>query len=467
MAVVSPPLTRKYFLQTFGCQMNKSDSEHVKGVLEKIPMVECEEPAEADLIILNTCSIRQAAEDKAIGIVKNYGELKKNKPDLIIGVTGCMVGHDKKRELLKKMPAVDLYFPISETDSLPKKITELTYGTVSDETTSDSPIAYLETPAKYSSPFEAYIPIMSGCNKFCTFCIVPYSRGREISRNGQSILSEIRALQERGYQMVTLVGQNVNSYHPGDSFQHPDNPYRDDFAALLWEINRIGVPWVHFTAPHPRDMGEEVIDALTLPCMVNSLHLPVQAGDDQILKAMNRQYTSRDYLNLVDRIRRKKPAITLATDIIVGFPGETEEQFEHTIELYRQADFDIAYTAIYSPRAHTPAARMKNQLSQKVKKDRWQRLQLVMEEMVERKNKKYAGQTVEVLIKEAKADGLYLGETRELKKITVRAPALALGKRTEALVQETSTWMLYGVAAGNDNNHQAVSTRRKLVTIGK
>ncbi len=443
---------KNYFILTLGCQMNKADSEHMKGVLEKNKMTECEQPADADLILVNTCSVRQTSEDKVFGMVRNYGLLKKKNKNLLIGVTGCMVGHDKKRALLKKMPAVDLYFPISEIDLLPKRITELRYQTVSDKTTSDSPIAYLETTAKYDSTFEAYIPIMSGCNKFCTFCIVPYSRGPEQSRRGKNILAEIEKLKAKNYQMITLVGQNVNSYHPTDDFKHKNNPYADNFAALLWEINRIGIPWVHFTAPHPRDMGPEVIDALTLPCMINFLHLPVQSGDDEVLKQMNRGYTSADYLKLVAAIRRKKPGIALGTDIIVGFPGETEEQFKNTLQLYKDADFDIAYQAIYSPRSHTPAARMKNQLSLPVKRKRWEALQELMEVRTEEKNRAYKNQVVETLIREVKAPGLYVGDTHDLKKITVKGHSLAIGQRLPVRIQETSMWMLYGGAETESNS---------------
>ncbi len=438
--------------------MNKSDSERLKLVLEGIDMSETDQPERADIIILNTCSVRQNAEDRVYGLMHNYGKLKEARPHLILGVTGCMVGHDTKKKLWKRMPMVDLYFPISEIENLPKKITELRYEQVTDDLTSDSPVAYLKLGSKYASSFEAFVPIMSGCNKFCTFCIVPYSRGREKSRTGVEVLQEIRALKERDYQLVTLLGQNVNSYHPEDNdWKSSQNPYRDDFAALLWEINQIGIPWVHFTAPHPRDMSDEVIDALTLPCMVNYLHLPVQAGDDTVLKRMNRGYTRQNFLDLVGKIKAKKPAMALGTDIIVGFPGETDEQFQHTVELYGHADFDISYTAIYSPRSHTPAARMPGQVSLKTKKERWNTLQILMESIVERKNQTYQNQLVEVLIREHTEHG-YVGDTFEMKRLTVEhAPHLIIGKRYTVRVHKTSTWMLYGTLENEQSRVESLS----------
>ena len=284
---------------------------------------------------------------------------------------------------------------------------------------------------------------MSGCDKFCTFCIVPYSRGRERSRNAGNVLTEIAKLRDQDYKFITLVGQNVNSYRPDDdqTFRSKNNPYKDHFAALLWEINRIGIPWVHFTSPHPRDMTDEVIDALNLPCMINFLHLPVQSGDSQVLRRMNRGYTSEDFLHLVEKIKKKKPDTAIGTDIIVGFPGETDKEFQNTVKLYKEVDFDISYTAIYSPRYNTPAARMKDQVEHDIKKERWNILQQLMEEIVEKKNKKFKDQTVEVIVREKKKN-MIIGETRELKKITLQ-DNLPIGSLQKVKVQETSTWMLY------------------------
>lgn len=437
---------QKYHIQTFGCQMNKSDSERLMAVLENMGLKATDDAKKADIILLNTCSVRQTAEDRVYGLIKNYGELKKKKPDLLLGITGCMVGHDKKKKLLDKMPMVDLYFPISAMETLPLKISELRHQVITDKELIHSPIGYLKHSAKYENAFEAFVPIMSGCNKFCTYCIVPYARGREHSRTFKDVLNEIKILREKGYQQVILLGQNVNSFNPADHIPSKNNPYNDKFAALLWEINRIGIPWVHFTAPHPKDMTDEVIDALALPCMIDYLHLPLQSGDDEILEHMNRGYTATYYKALIKKIRKTKPDIALGTDIIVGFPGETERQFENTINLYKEVGFDISYHAIYSPRPLTPAAIIQKQIDYTIKKKRWNRLQNAMERITEKKNKKYKGTTEEVLIKEKTKKG-FVGETRHLKKITVPLlDKVAQGIRCTITILKTSTWMLYGRA---------------------
>ncbi|MCP4178792.1 MAG: radical SAM protein, partial [bacterium] len=271
----------KYYIKTFGCQMNKSDSERLKSVLHDLGAQECHKAREADIIILNTCSVRKTAEDRAFGLMSNYAKLKKENPHLILGITGCMVGHDDKEIIRKQLPMVDLYFSIKDLKNLPTSIQKIrinhktSYVQIGSKKHSRD--EYLEIIPAYKSTFEAFVPIMNGCNNFCSYCIVPYARGREISRPGREILEEIETLQKKGYQQVTLLGQNVNSYNPKDDFKSPDNPYTHPFASLLWEINTIGIPWVFFTAPHPKDMTDEVIDALTLPCMVNYLHLPLQS----------------------------------------------------------------------------------------------------------------------------------------------------------------------------------------------
>jgi tRNA-2-methylthio-N6-dimethylallyladenosine synthase len=439
---------KKYYIQTFGCQMNKSDSERLKTVLEQQHMMETQDPKQAQIIILNTCSVRQSAEDRIFGLMKNFGQLKNKNPDLLLGITGCMVGHDTQQKLLKKLPMVDLYFPITEINDLPQKITQLRFHSFANDHKIDSPIAYLQTPAKYENTFEAFVPIMSGCNKFCTYCIVPYARGREYSRSFKEILSEIRSLKDKNVQQVTLLGQNVNSFHPEDNIPSKNNPYKDPFAALLWEVNKIGIPWIHFTAPHPKDMSEEAVDALALPSMVDYLHLPLQSGDDEILTMMNRQYTTKEYQQLVEKIRKIKPHIALGTDIIVGFPGETEKQFTNTLTFYKEIQFDISYHAIYSKRSYTPAAKMKNQIEYETKKERWNRLQHLMETITEKKNKIYKNTTEEILLKE-ETKGVYIGETRHIKKISIpKKEDLQIGKRYNASIERTATWMLYGTIKG-------------------
>jgi len=286
---------------------------------------------------------------------------------------------------------------------------------------------------------------MTGCNNFCSYCAVPYVRGREVSRSVGEVLDEVKNLAKNGCLEIMFLGQNVNAYRPVDTKNFSKkNPYKHPFAALLWEVNQIfGIRRIFFTAPHPRDMTDEVIDALTLPKMVNYLHLPLQAGDDKVLKRMNRSYTAADYLKLVAKINKKKPGIALGTDIIVGFPGETKKQFENTVKLYKKADFDIAYLAIYSPREGTAAAKFEDDVPRVEKKRRRDVLQNLMEKIVLEKNQKYVGKKVSVLVDEYK-NGKCIGNSREMKRVRFSGKKNMIGKIFEVKVKKSFEWILEG-----------------------
>lgn len=324
----------KYFVKTYGCQMNVADAEGVVGWYQQKGWQEAKLIKDADEIIIVTCSVRQAAEDRVYGLINNLTKLKMKKGKLKIILTGCMLRYPL-RWLKDKMPQVDEFKKISEF-----KIKNKIRG----------------------SKIQALVPIMEGCNQFCTYCVVPAARGREVSRPFEEIICEVKELAKRGYQEITLLGQNVNSY----SY----NEY--NFAKLLKEIHQIqGIKKISFLTSNPWDLNEEIIEAMKLPKIDRYLHLAVQSADDEILKKMNRKYTAKQYLKLIEKIRKKVPDVKIGTDIIVGFPGETEKQFQNTVKLCKKVGFVKAYVSIYSPRWGTVAFKLKNDIPHQEKRRRW------------------------------------------------------------------------------------------------
>src|SRR3989339_1056056 len=434
----------KYHLITYGCQMNKNDSERMETLLQGIGFEPTDQIEQSDLILINTCSVRQTAEDRVYGQVRSFQKFKKQKPELIIGVTGCMAGRDRDGLIRKKLPVVDLYFPISDMTQLPKWIAELRPDLAN---TGDVQEDYLKINPLRGNLHQAFVSIQTGCNNFCTYCVVPFARGLEKNRPAADILAEVRALAASGVSEVTLLGQTVNSYRaPDPEGFSKDNPYTDHFAALLWEVNQFeGLGRVHFTAPHPNSMTDQVIDALALPKQANYLHLPVQSGSDEMLRKMNRKYSRADFLNVIRRIHERKPEICLGTDIIVGFCGETEEMFEETVSLYREVDFDIAYLAIYSPRTGTPAWRaFKDDVTRDDKKRRWRRLHDLMEETVRRRNQKYAGQTVSVLVENCNSQGICSGNSWDMKIVRFPGSVNFIGRTIMVRIDTAREWVLDG-----------------------
>jgi tRNA-2-methylthio-N6-dimethylallyladenosine synthase len=436
--------TPKFHLITYGCQMNKNDSERMVGLLGGLGFSETDEETEADLILLNTCSVRQTAEDRVFGKMHDFAKLKEKNPELIVAVTGCMAGRDKKGEFKDKMPAVDLYFPTPQMVHLPRWISELRPDLVNSD---DLETDYLKIkPARVPSA-QAFVTIQTGCNKFCTYCVVPYARGLEVNRTVRDILDEVRELADHGVVEITLLGQTVNSFKAKDPETYSSkNPYKDHFAALLWEVNNIdGIQRLHWTAPHPNSMTDEVIDALTLPKQVNYLHLPVQAGSNEVLFRMNRKYTREKFLDVIEKVKAKRPGIALGTDIIVGFPGETPEQFNETVSLYEACGFDISYTAQYSPRSGTLGVKLyEDDVPREEKRRRWHVLQDLMETTVKRKNQAYVGQTISVMVE--KVEGGYgQGNSHEMK--LARFPTTdesLVGKIVSVHVKLALEWQLLG-----------------------
>lgn len=451
--------------------MNKNDSERLSGMLGKIGFEATNAPEEADLILINTCSVRQTAEDRVFSQVHAFEKLKEAKPNLILGITGCMPGRDRDGAIRKKIPIVDLYFPTAQMGQLPRWIAELRPELVNSPDIIDD---YLKiTPDRHTTR-QAFVSIQTGCNKFCTYCVVPFARGLEKNRSVADILEEIRDLAAHDCVEVTLLGQTVNSFRaPDPQTFSKDNPYVDHFAALLWEVNQIPkIKRLHFTAPHPLHMTDDIIDAMALAAHMNFLHLPVQSGDDNVLRRMNRRYTAQQFIDVVDRVRTRLPNIAIATDIIVGFCGESQEAFDRTVELYKRVQFDISYTARYSVRSGTAAWRaFKDDVSMEQKKERWNILQELMEKMTREKNERFVGKTVSVLverheppkiteemllmgdkIKEAMASqpGFCYGNSREMKLVRFPASAELVGQIIEVMVEKVGTWVLEGAIKGDD-----------------
>ncbi|MDY4200849.1 MAG: tRNA (N6-isopentenyl adenosine(37)-C2)-methylthiotransferase MiaB [Candidatus Fimadaptatus sp.] len=365
---------KRYHIVTYGCQMNAHDSETIAGMLEQMGMTEAAAREDADFVLYNTCCVRENAERRALGNVGWLKELKKVKPELIVGVCGCMVQQDgMAQKLIKRYPFVDIAFGTHNLPELPgmfKKLLDSRERVVSVLDT-DGMIAE-GLPVKRAGGLMAYVTIMYGCDNFCSYCIVPYVRGRERSRLPEDILREVEQLKTEGVKEIMLLGQNVNSYAGGGI----------DFAELLRRVDDIGIERVRFMTSHPKDLSDRLIDVMANSKHIcHQLHLPVQHGSNRVLSAMNRCYTREHYLGVVKRLRDAMPDIGLTTDMIVGFPGETEEDFNQTIDLVRQVRYDSAYTFIYSPRQGTVAAEMPNQVDEETAKRRIHELIAVQEQI--------------------------------------------------------------------------------------
>ena len=365
---------KRYHIVTYGCQMNAHDSETIAGMLEQMGMIEAAAREDADFVLYNTCCVRENAERRALGNVGWLKELKKVKPELIVGVCGCMVQQDgMAQKLIKRYPFVDIAFGTHNLPELPgmfKKLLDSRERVVSVLDT-DGMIAE-GLPVKRAGGLMAYVTIMYGCDNFCSYCIVPYVRGRERSRLPEDILREVEQLKTEGVKEIMLLGQNVNSYAGGGI----------DFAELLRRVDDIGIERVRFMTSHPKDLSDRLIDVMANSKHIcHQLHLPVQHGSNRVLSAMNRCYTREHYLGVVKRLRDAMPDIGLTTDLIVGFPGETEEDFNQTIDLVRQVRYDSAYTFIYSPRQGTVAAEMPNQVDEETAKRRIHELIAVQEQI--------------------------------------------------------------------------------------
>ena len=403
----TPPLA---FVHSYGCQQNVNDGERIKGVLVDIGYGLCDKPEDADLILFNTCAVREHAEQRVFGNVGALKGLKEKKPGLIIGLCGCMANQKHVVEKLRQSyPYVDLVFGVDGIDTLPQLIAQKLQKhkrVLLDP--AQRPVIVENIPIRRESEFRAWLPIMYGCDNFCTYCIVPYVRGRERSRTPAAILEEFKGLVTAGYKEITLLGQNVNSYGKGLD----ENVDFSDLLALLCTVP--GDYHIRFMTSHPKDASHKLIDTIAAhPQICNHLHLPVQSGSNRILKEMNRHYTVEHYLELIEYARRTVPGITFSSDIIVGFPGETEEDFEATLELIKKVRYMQLFTFIYSKRSGTKAADMPDPYTHKQKADRMGRLLAVQEEIACEQTAALVGQTQVALVEgHGRGEGLLNGRLR-------------------------------------------------------
>jgi len=429
---------KKYFIKTFGCQMNVSDSERIATVLEDNGLKTASNINEADFVVFNTCGVRQMAEDRVYGQIHNLRKANK-KVKLIL--TGCLANReDVQRRLEAK---VDLF---TEIKDFPVSIKCLFENNGKNQYQRD----YLKIIPRHKNNFQAYIPIMTGCNNFCAYCVVPYARGREVSRPAEEIVKEVKNLIGKGYKEIVLLGQNVNSYKDG----------RNNFSKLLRKINAIpGHFWISFISNHPKDVTNEMIEAVAkLPKICESFHLPAQSGNDEIIKKMNRRYTAKQYLNLIKKIKsaykKYKPdkLFSITSDMIVGFPGETKKQFMDSAEVMKKAKYDMVFFGQYSPRPGTTAWKMKNNVSKKEKARREKYLNEILKKTAFKSNKKYIGKTLEVLI-ESKKGNFYFGKTRTMKNVKIvkvhpvesSQSEDAMGVFNRVKITKANTWNLEGI----------------------
>ncbi|MCX7778900.1 MAG: tRNA (N6-isopentenyl adenosine(37)-C2)-methylthiotransferase MiaB [Patescibacteria group bacterium] len=450
----------KYHLITYGCQMNKSDAERIAALLEKIGYSPTSNKNEADLIVIIVCSVRQSAVDRLSGQIRNLAKLKIKNSKLKILLTGCLLPKDKEK--LKSQ--VDLIFEINQLPNLPLILSRLE-GNSKNKKIKNLKLKitnYLEIKPKFSTFPIAYIPIMTGCNNFCTYCVVPYTRGREVSRPAKEIIDEVKELIKKGYKMIILLGQNVNSYQSPiqNSKAKMPNTKKIDFPKLLKMVNNLkGNFWLTFITSHPKDLSDELMKTMArCKKVMPYLHLPVQSGDNEILKKMNRQYTATDYKNLVKKIKKTfekyrrglERNLSLSTDIIVGFPGETKKQFENTAKLMREVKFDMAYIAKYSPRPQTAASKLRDNISIKEKERRWKILTEILQKTSLENNKKYLGKVIPVLV-ENKKNHLLFGQTRSFKKVKMenlleKKQKISIGDMIKVKIKKIKPFGLEGVA---------------------
>ena len=385
---------KKYFIKTYGCQMNVHDSEEIKKILENLGYTEIEDYEQADLIILNTCAIRENAHDKVFGFLGRCKHLKKTNKDLILGLCGCMAQEENVvKEIREKHKYIDIVFGTHNMNELPDMLMNF-YGKQSINVYSkEGDVIEFGNLYKRDSKITAWVNIMYGCDKFCTYCIVPYTRGQQISRSKEDIIDEIKHLMQNGLKEVTLIGQNVNSY--GLDFK--DKTYH--FKDLLEDIAKLNIPRIRFSTSNPWNLNKDLIDVMAkYDNIMPYIHLPIQSGDEEILKQMNRKMLIKDYIDLVDYLREKIPDISISTDLIVGFPNESSEAFRHTIDLYNRIKYDNAYTFIYSKREGTPAAKIIDHVTLTEKKKRLYELDELVRKYAKEANEKFVGKVLDVLV---------------------------------------------------------------------
>lgn len=431
-----------YHLKTYGCQGNLADSEKISGILESVGYKKTDSDEKADLIIFNTCAIRENAENRVFGELGRIKSLKESNPQLIMGLCGCMAQEEKVVDLIKKKyPQVDIVFGTHNIHNLPEYLENCysNQGRVFEVYSIEGDIVE-DVPVRRDHNKKAWVNIMYGCDEFCTYCIVPYTRGKERSRLPEDIIKEVEQLANEGYIEITLLGQNVNAY--GKDFT--DRNYT--FADLLKDLNNTNIKRIRFTTSHPRDLDDATIEAMARGGnIMPHLHLPVQSGSNEILKKMNRKYTKEEYLEKIEKLKKAIPSISITTDIIVAFPGESEEDFNETLDLVRKADFEGAYTFIFSPREGTPAAELEDNLSKEVKKERLLTLNKLINEGYAKGNIRFEGEIVEVLVEgfSDKKDTL-TGYTPNNKLVNFVGKEELIGTLVNVKIEKAFSWHLRG-----------------------
>jgi len=447
--------TLKYCILTMGCQLNENDSEKICGMLENMNYKKTEEMKDADLVLFNTCCVRENAEEKLFGKV---GEVKKQKEQkgTIIAIGGCMMQEEHIIQKLKQSyPYVDIIFGTHTTHHLPKDLYKALEENRKIRDVVDIDGEIIEgLPISRNDNIKASVTIMNGCNNFCSYCIVPYVRGRERSRSPKDIIEEVRDLASKGYKEITLLGQNVNSYlrverEKNIEFEEYENV--NSFASLLRAVNKIdGIERIRFVSPHPKDFTDDVIEAIR-DCdkVCKLIHLPLQSGSTNVLKVMNRKYTKEQYLNLVEKMREKIPNAKFTTDIIVGFPGETEDDFEDTLDVVSKVKFEQVFMFIYSRRVGTPADRMENQIPEEIKHKRFDRLKALVESQIEENNKKYVGTIQKVIVEGTSKNNekMLTGRTDSNKVIIFEGEKELIGTVQNLEIVSEHMWYLKGKLA--------------------
>lgn len=431
----------KYYLATYGCQMNVYDSEVIAATMDGLGCYPVEEPGQADVIILNTCCVRENADLKVYGRLGELKRLRARNADLTIVVAGCLAQKDGER-MRERFPQIDLILGTHNLRDLRQKLLDVRESRIPAVCVEQNgPDTDLE--ALRSSTFQAWLPISVGCDEYCTFCIVPFVRGRMRSRPVASVRHEVQRLARQGFVEVTLLGQNVNAY--GDDLEP-----RADFADLLWTLADIeGIKRLRFTSPHPRNFSTRVLDAIAeIPMVCEHVHLPLQAGDNAVLRRMNRPYTREEFMELARRIRARIHGVSISTDIIVGFAGENEEQFENTLDLIRQVQFDHAYMFAYSERGGTPAVKIRDPVPQEVRMDRLHRLIREQNDITMRRNQALEGQVHEVLVEgPSKKDPVKMtGRTRQGRVVNFTGSSDLVGRLVDVRLTLGYTWGLMGEA---------------------
>jgi len=433
-------INKKFYIKTYGCQMNVHDSENLKAILEDMNFTESDTMDDADIILLNTCAIRENAHNKMFGFLGRVKHLRETKSDIICGICGCMAQEESVVDDIKnKYKWVDIVFGTHNLHKLPNILKEAIDNKKQEiEVYSIEGDVYENIPVKRDSSIKAWVNIMYGCDKFCTYCIVPYTRGKQRSRLKEDIIDEVKDLVNKGYKEVTLLGQNVNAYGKDLNLQYT-------MGDLLEETANTGIERIRFVTSHPWDFDDKMIDVIAkYDNIMPYIHLPLQSGSDRILKLMGRRYTKEKYIELYNKIKSKIPNCSITTDIIVAFPGETEEDFNDTLDVVNTCKFDSAFTFIFSPRVGTPAAKMENNLTEEEKNNRLYKLNEVVNKYANSNNQAYLNKVVPVLIEGIGEKGNLFGYTDTMKLVNVDGDSSYIGKIVNVEITEIKTWSLDG-----------------------